>query len=250
MCTACYIYTFHFNHLLIYAAYEKELATRRFSTAYRLQLFLGSTPSPPFSESRWRNLQNSPHWLYYLFRHCLKVVTRFIKECNTRQANTNSVAHLHPYDKDVNRQDFLQNLNLSFPYVSRSNRWKGESSANVLNLAESTLNSLKKSELVQKILNLKVKAGFQHADFSASVWLSAFKHVHNQLDRQKKLAYAEKIVCKKVELQATFFVRLVRSLIDLWFSTNQIEETNKQIRRRWRGVYHSLMAMLSVWKTV
>ena len=163
MCTACYIYTFYFNHLLIYAAHEKELATRRFSTACRPQLFLGSTPS------LWRPLQNSPNWLYYLFRHCLKVVTRFIKECNARQANTNSFAHLHPYGKDVNRQDFLQNLNLSFPYVSRSNRWKGESSANVLNLAESTLNSLKKSELVQKILNLKVKAGFLHADFSVPV---------------------------------------------------------------------------------
>ena len=31
----------------------------------------------------------------------------------------------------------------------------GESSANVLNLSESALNSLKKSELVQKILDLK-----------------------------------------------------------------------------------------------
>ena len=33
----------------------------------------------------------------------------------------------------------------------------GESSANVLNLSESALNSLKKSELVQKILDLKVR---------------------------------------------------------------------------------------------
>ena len=89
-----------------------------------------------------------------------------------------------------------------------------------------------------------LKAGFQHADFSASVSLSAFKHAHSQLDRQKKSAYAEKVVCKKVELQATFFVRLVRSLINLWFSTNQIEETNKQIKLRWRGVDHSLMVML------
>ena len=67
---------------------------------------------------------------------------------------------------------------------------------------------------------------------------------------KKKSAYAEKIVRKKVELQATFFVRLVRSLINLWFSTNQIEETNKQTKLRWREVDHSLMAMLSVWKTV
>ena len=67
---------------------------------------------------------------------------------------------------------------------------------------------------------------------------------------KKKSAYAEKVVCKKVELQATFFVRLVRSLINLWFSTNQIEETNKQTKLRWREVDHSLMAMLSVWKTV
>ena len=67
---------------------------------------------------------------------------------------------------------------------------------------------------------------------------------------KKKSAYAEKIVRKKVELQATFFVRLVRSLINLWFSTNQIEETNKQIKLRWREVDQSLMAMISVWKTV
>ena len=32
---------------------------------------------------------------------------------------------------------------------------------------------------------------------------------------KKKSAYAEKVVRKKVELQATFFVRLVRSLINL-----------------------------------
>ena len=62
-------------------------------------------------------------------------------------------------------------------------------------------------------------------------------------------AYAEKVVRKKVELQATFFVRLVRSLINLWFSTNQIEEI-KTNQLRWREVDHSLMAMLSVWKTV
>ena len=67
---------------------------------------------------------------------------------------------------------------------------------------------------------------------------------------KKKSAYAEKVVRKKVKLQATFFVRLMRSLINLWFSTNQIEETTKQIKLRWREVDHSFMAMLSVWKTV
>ena len=49
---------------------------------------------------------------------------------------------------------------------------------------------------------------------------------------KKESAYAEKIVRKKVELQATFFVRLVRSLLNLWFSTNQIEETDKQTKLR------------------
>ena len=49
---------------------------------------------------------------------------------------------------------------------------------------------------------------------------------------KKKSAYAEKVVRKNVELQATFFVRLVRSFINLWFSINQIEETNKQIKLR------------------
>ena len=52
---------------------------------------------------------------------------------------------------------------------------------------------------------------------------------------KKKPVYAENVVRKKVELQATFFVRLVRSLINLWFSTNQIEETNKQIKIKMAG---------------
>ena len=81
-------------------------------------------------------------------------------------------------------------------------------------------------------LSFRLKASFQHADFSALVSLSAFKDAHSQLDRQKKSGYAENIVRKKFELQATFFVRLVRSLINLSFSTNQIEETNKQIKLR------------------
>ena len=67
---------------------------------------------------------------------------------------------------------------------------------------------------------------------------------------KKKLPYAEKVVCKKVKLQVTFLVRLVRSLINLWFSTNQVEETNKQIKLRWREVDRSLMAMLPVWEIV
>ena len=42
---------------------------------------------------------------------------------------------------------------------------------------------------------------------------------------KKKSVYAEKIVRKKVEHQANFFVRLVLSLMNFWFLTNQIEET-------------------------
>ena len=49
----------------------------------------------------------------------------------------------------------------------------------------------------------------------------------------KEVSLTWKIVRKKVELQATSFVRLVRSLINLWFSTNQIEETNKETKLRW-----------------
>ena len=49
---------------------------------------------------------------------------------------------------------------------------------------------------------------------------------------KKKSSHAEKVVRKKVELHATFFVRLVRSLINLPFSTNQIEETDKQTKLR------------------
>ena len=74
--------------------------------------------------------------------------------------------------------------------------------------------------------------------------------ITDKIVKKIKSAYAEKIVRKKFELQATFFARLVRSFINIWFSTNQIEETNKQTKLRWREVDHSLMAMLSVWKTV
>ena len=60
--------------------------------------------------------------------------------------------------KHVNQQYFLQNLNSLFPYVDTADIIRmGESSTNVLNLSESALNSLKKSDLVQKILDLKGK---------------------------------------------------------------------------------------------
>ena len=66
----------------------------------------------------------------------------------------------------------------------------------------------------------------------------------------KKSAHAEKIVRKKAELQATFFVRLVRSYANLWLLTNQIEETDKQTKLRWRVVDHSHIEMLLIWKTI
>ena len=56
---------------------------------------------------------------------------------------------------------------------------------------------------------------------------------------KKKSTHAEKIFRKKVELQATFIVRIVHSLINLWFLANQIEETGKQTKLRWRVVDHS-----------
>ena len=56
---------------------------------------------------------------------------------------------------------------------------------------------------------------------------------------KKKSAHAEKLVRKKVELQATFFVFIMHSLINLWFSTKQIEETDKQTKLEWRVVNHS-----------
>ena len=60
--------------------------------------------------------------------------------------------------KHKNWQDFLQNLNL-FLYVDISADIikMGQTSTNILNLSESALNSLKKSDLVQKILDLKGK---------------------------------------------------------------------------------------------
>ena len=67
---------------------------------------------------------------------------------------------------------------------------------------------------------------------------------------KKKSAHTEEVVLKKGELQAIFFVGLERSLINLWFSNNEIEETDKQTKLRRRDVDHSHMTMLSVQKTV
>ena len=64
------------------------------------------------------------------------------------------------------------------------------------------------------------------------------------MDCPEKWSHAEKIVHKKVELQATFFSTSCVLLINLWFSTNQIEETDKQTKLRWELVDHSQMAML------
>ena len=66
---------------------------------------------------------------------------------------------------------------------------------------------------------------------------------------KKVSAHGEKIVRKKIQLQVTLFVHLMRSLINLWFLTNQIEEADKQTKLRWQVVDHSHMVMLSVWKT-
>ena len=89
------------------------------------------------------------------------------------------------------------------------------------------------------MLNFPLQYNFPHLSMRKTSWIV-----------KKKSTYAEKIVRQKVELQATFFVRLVRSLINLRFSTHQIEETNKQIKLRWQEVDLSLMVMLPVWKTV
>ena len=91
-----------------------------------------------------------------------------------------------------------------------------------------------------------LKDGFQHADFFALVYLFALKHADNQLDRQKKSVHAEKFVRKKLELPVTFFIRLLQFLINLRFSTNQIEKTDKQTKLTWLVVDHSHMAVLSV----
>ena len=56
-------------------------------------------------------------------------------------------------------QDFIQNLNSLFPYVDTSADIIkiGEISTNILYFSESALNSLKTSDIVQKILDLKGK---------------------------------------------------------------------------------------------
>ena len=56
---------------------------------------------------------------------------------------------------------------------------------------------------------------------------------------KKGQSMLNKIVCKNIELRATFFVRIVRFLINLWFATNPIEEADKQTKLRWRVVDHN-----------
>ena len=68
---------------------------------------------------------------------------------------------------------------------------------------------------------------------------------------KKNSAYAEKIARKKVELQATCFCPpRAFSYKSFDFRPMTLKKLNKQTKLRWWEVDHSLMAILSVRKTV
>ena len=53
----------------------------------------------------------------------------------------------------------------------------------------------------------------------------------------------KKLLAKKFDSRRFFFVSPVRSLINLWFLTNQVEKTDKQTKLRWLVVDQCHMAM-------
>ena len=67
---------------------------------------------------------------------------------------------------------------------------------------------------------------------------------------EKSQPRLKKLSGKKLNSWRFFYPPRALSYKSLIFDQSQIEETNKQIKLRLREVDHSLMAMLSVWKTV
>ena len=74
------------------------------------------------------------------------------------------------------------------------------------------------------------------------------KHCHH--NKYRSVACLHFQLPQKSRTPGDFFCPLRAFSYKYLISTNQTEETNKQIKLRWREVDQSLMAMLSVWKTV
>ena len=132
-----------------------------------------------------------------------------------------------PTGKHLNQQDLLQNLNSLFPYVDTSADIikMGESSTNVLNLSESALNSLKKSDLVQKILDLKGKVIVDTDLHKLSDQIHKLTEMIDQISAENRKLTSELVITKNVNS------RLEERIINL----------QKKIRRKGSSIAEGIM---------
>ena len=77
----------------------------------------------------------------------------------------------------------------------------GGSSTNILNLSESALNSLKKSDLVQKILGLKAKVIIDTDLHKLSDQINKLTETIDQMSLEKRKLSSEVVITKKCEQQ-------------------------------------------------
>ena len=77
----------------------------------------------------------------------------------------------------------------------------GGSSTNILNLSESALNSLKKSDLVQKILGLKEKVIIDTDLHKLSDQINKLTETIDQMSLEKRKLSSEVVITKKCEQQ-------------------------------------------------
>ena len=77
----------------------------------------------------------------------------------------------------------------------------GGSSTNILNLSESTLNSLEKSDLVEKILGLKEKVIIDTDLHKLSDQIHKLTETIDQISLEKRKLTSEVVITKKCEQQ-------------------------------------------------
>ena len=77
----------------------------------------------------------------------------------------------------------------------------GGSSTNILNLSESALNSLKKSDLVEKILGLKEKVIIDTDLHKLSHQIHKLTETIDQISLEKRKLTSEVVITKKCEQQ-------------------------------------------------
>ena len=141
-----------------------------------------------------------------------------------------------PMGKHLNRQDFLQNLNSLFPYVGTSADIikMGESSTNVLNLSESALNSLKKLDLVQKILDLKGKVIVDTDLHKLSDQIHKLTEMIDQISTENRKLTSELVIIKNVNS------RLEERIINLEKNQAKGEQNSRRNNVELSGILNSI----------